>query len=106
MLELYQFKEIRKYWKGSAPTVCIGPLSEICALIDRDELKMLFGGYVVYEGEGQAEFIGVWGGRNAARLRRTLRERGSTLHLLNSLPRESRVKVRAVFDSSRSAQLA
>ena len=96
MLDLYQFTERRKYWRGSAPTVCIGRLSEVCALIDRDEMTAMFGGYVVYESGGGDEYVGVWGGRSASRMRRILRERGATFNLLPELPSDLHMKVRSV----------
>jgi len=100
MLDLYQFTESRKYWRGSAPTVCIGPASNVCALIDRDEMTATFGGYVIYEGTGGAEYVGVWGGRNASRMRRMLRERGATVNLLPDVPQHLRMKVRSVSYSA------
>jgi hypothetical protein len=94
MFDLYQFTETR--WRGSSPNVCIGRLSEICALIDRDEMATMFGGYIVYEAGQGDEYVGVWGGRNASRMRRILRERGATLNLLPGLSSDLRMKIRYV----------
>ena len=104
MLDLYQFTESRKYWRGAAPIVCIGPASQICALIDHDEMKMTFGGYVIYESGEGSEYVGVWGGRNASRMRRMLRERGAGINVLPDLPQHLRMKVRSV--SYRAAEMS
>jgi hypothetical protein len=97
---LYQFTE--KRWKGSSPIVCLGPLSAMRPLIDREELKTVFGGYVVYESGAGDKYIGVWGRRKASRLRRMLRERGCTFHLLPGHSEDLRVNVISVhYGSSR-----
>ncbi|WP_425064263.1 hypothetical protein [Reyranella sp.] len=46
----------------------------------------LFGGGAIYEAEMERAFIGVWGTRNAARLRRFLRERGADLTIRHDRP--------------------
>ena len=99
-MDLYQFTDSLKNWKGSAARVCIGPRSAISAFMDRDEMETLFGGYIIYESSGGDQYMGVWGGRKASRLRRMLRERGATLHLLPDLPPGLRVKITAVHYNS------
>jgi hypothetical protein len=99
MIGVYQFRESGRYWKGNSPTVCAGLHSKVSAVIDTEEMKALFGGYVVYESGGGDEYIGVWGGRNASRLRRLLRERGAALHLVPGSPPDLRVKVIAVSNN-------
>ena len=94
MFDLYQFTE--NQWPGSAPNVCIGRLSEICALIDRGEMATEFGGYIVYEDARGDEYVGVWGNRNASRMRRILRERGARFNQLYDRPHGLRMKQRSV----------
>jgi len=45
-----------------------------------------FLGHVVYADEKGNEYVGVWGARNAPRLRELLREHGAVLRITRSAP--------------------
>ena len=60
----------------------------------RSEMSDLFGGLARYEDKKTGEeWIGVWGARKASKFRRLLREHGTTLIVVKSIPTKLRMKV-------------
>ena len=76
-IEIYVFRSGSFACNGDS-VVCVGPREQIEALLGVGALDALFFGHVEYAGEQDRRFIGVWGTRNASRLRRLLRERGQS----------------------------
>ncbi len=96
-MRLFEFKGDRERWRGSRPSVCVGPIADICALIDRDELQTMFGGYAIYVSDDDAsEYIGVWGTRKASQFRQTLEQRGANLEVVQARPLHARLKSTSV----------
>jgi hypothetical protein len=94
-MNLYQFSETR--WRGSEPTVCVGPISFVSTIIGKRELAAMFGGYIVYtDDDTNTDFLGVWGVRNASKFRRILREGGGSFTLRRGFPPRFRLKMRNV----------
>jgi len=92
---LHEFKEER--WRGSPPNVCIGLMSDVCALISRSELETALGGYLIYgTNDDVLDYIGVWGARKVSRFHQMLRSRGATLDATSGRPPNTRMKVKWV----------
>jgi len=72
--------------RGEATNVCVVRRDQAEFVLPLSEVDALFYGYVLYASEDGAEFVGVWGARNAARFRRLMRERGAKLQLMKSSP--------------------
>ncbi len=89
-IEVFSFRD-GSAGRGEATNVCVVRREHTEHVLPLSELDAVFRGYVLYEAEDGAEFVGVWGGRNASRLRRLLRERGASLQVRRSSP-EARLK--------------
>ena len=72
---------------GAGTHVCVFDEKQAAGLVTRGEIDELFFGHVVYGSiPSEAGFAGVWGARNASRLRALLRSRGAKLHVQNEAP--------------------
>lgn len=81
-MDFYEFAESRGEWQGSPPIVCIGPKRFVSDYMNEKDFRAIFEGYVVYRDDDTgADYIGVWGARNAAKFRRLLRTRGAKFKL-------------------------
>lgn len=65
--------------------VCVVELDALKVFI-QDELDAAFSGHVVYRRGLLRRYVGVWGRRNAKRLRRFLSERGAVLTISRTKP--------------------
>jgi hypothetical protein len=73
--------------------VCIGDRVTIEAALDRGQLEALFQGGAVYTDDMmKLDYIGVWGARNASRLRRFLRERELEIVIVRQRPPNVRLR--------------
>jgi hypothetical protein len=96
--------------KGGEAIICVAEKSEIYPAIDRREIEGLFAGSILYKDDRRnKDYLGVWGARNASRLRRLLRERGFDLAIERKRPAGIRLGViKKIYaqqiDSDRSAR--
>jgi len=66
--------------------VCVGRREQIEHLLGTGTLEALFFGYAEYTDDQDGRFLGVWGARNASRLRRLLREQGAEVTVHHAPP--------------------
>ena len=71
--------------RGKA-VVCVVASEQVQAILGLADLSAAFLGHVVYADEKGNEYVGVWGARNAPRLRELLREHGAVLRITRSAP--------------------
>ena len=84
-IEMYVFRDTAFAPDGDT-LVCIALESVVIQFIPKDELSEAFSGYVTYQNWPFKGYLGVWGRRNASRLRRFLRERGAELIINRGKP--------------------
>jgi hypothetical protein len=73
--------------------VCVAERAAVEAVLGRGQLEVLFKGGAVYTNDAaKLDYIGVWGVRNASRLRRLLRERGFDLSISRTRPPSARLR--------------
>jgi hypothetical protein len=88
MCSLFTFQAQLRGDKRSAPVVVKASREWIEQFISLREFTELFGGYALWRApatptrEMPGEGLGVWGRRNASKLRRILRERGATFRVV------------------------
>jgi len=72
--------------------VCVGGREEIEEALGLDQLEEIFEGEVVYRNDSiKKDYVGVWGARNASRLRRLLRDQGAALLIRRTPPPDTRL---------------
>ena len=97
-----EFKEAFRA-EQSLRTVCVAPQSAVERILAKDELIAEFGGCITYiDDDAGAEYLGVWGTRNAKRFRAILRARGAELTVNRHRPPNIRLKARTVVTSQRA----
>ena len=87
LVHAYVFREA-VVARGSAAVVCVVDHEVALSRLGTNQLEAMFGGYATYSLPSGQLFIGVWGSRNASRLRRFLREGGSTVLIRHGRPPE------------------
>jgi hypothetical protein len=89
------FRE-EKGWVGSQPIVGFAPKPIVEKLLGKAKLSDTFEGYLEYEqlDNGQ-RFLGVWGNRNATKLRQMLRKKGGKIIIEHPSPALFRQRHRA-----------
>ncbi len=75
----------------SNTVVCVGEKESIDTAFGGGQLAVLFKGEVVYRNDKTRTYLGVWGARNASRLRRLLREQGVELLVKRTRPPDTRL---------------
>jgi hypothetical protein len=92
--------EYREKWEGEKPPgryIICGEKAFIAKYIKKQEFAELFGSYVIWKVKNKNWFfsdylsIGVYGKRNASRLKRILRERGAEFRIVEGLEPKSRL---------------
>ena len=75
-------------YRSGATVYCDGETSYVENFLKPDDFILPFGGWIASTDEvtGKAYF-GVWGGRNAQRFRRLLRERGAHITIVRQIQR-------------------
>lgn len=76
LLNVYAFRS-SAFARNRDSVVCIGVRKQLEGLLGTGVLSATFFGYALYRDHNETEYIGVWGARNASKLRRLLRERGA-----------------------------
>ena len=72
--------------------ICVGEREEIEEALGLGQLKEIFEGEVVYRNDSiKKDYVGVWGARNASRLRRLLRDQGVALLIQRTRPPDTRL---------------
>ena len=84
-MDVFLFRSDRFARNGDS-VVCAGRREAIEALLVTGALEALFLGFAEYGDARGERFLGVWGARNASRLRRLLRERGAHLAVHHAQP--------------------
>lgn len=80
MIQVYRHKAHKVH-------LCAAPKEAIVATFGNvDKFKTYFGGGLTYGLPSDPEFLGVWGNRNASRLRRLLREALGAIEIIESEP--------------------
>jgi hypothetical protein len=100
IVDVYVFRSAAGW--GANTNVCVAAINR---LVTPNEIDTIFFGHVRYRNASGEELIGVWGARNAARLRRMLKERGAQIvvHHEPPGPRVSwRTKGKARADAAKS----
>lgn len=77
-MDIYLFRSTRFARNGDS-VVCVGRRGPIESLLGVNGLEATFFGFAEYVDNSGERFLGVWGARNASRLRGLLRERGAEL---------------------------
>ena len=73
--------------------VCVGEKERIETALGSGQIKTLFHGEAVYTNAAiKQDYLGVWGTRNASRLRRLLREQGVELIIQRTRPPDTRLR--------------
>lgn len=90
-INAYVFRETYPAPDG-APVVCVVDRAVADERLGPGRVESLFGGCAVYTTPDGQDFIGVWGARNAARLRRFLRERGAEVSIHRERPFNLRLR--------------
>ena len=91
LIQVHVFREML-YAPERDAVVCIVLERSITRYISIEELDHAFSGFVKYHKLDGTQYIGVWGQRNASRLRRFLRERGAQLTIIDSKPQSAKMK--------------
>ena len=91
-LTTYLFRD--GHFASSGDTVvCVADRAAVEAALGRGQLEALFQGGAVYTDVAiKLDYIGVWGARNASRLRRFLRERGFEIVIDRGRPPNARLR--------------
>jgi hypothetical protein len=77
----------------SNTVVCVGEKERIEAAFGGGQLAVLFKGEAVYSNDTiNRTYLGVWGARNASRLRRLLQEHGVELLVKRTRPPNTRLR--------------
>jgi hypothetical protein len=77
---------------GSNTVVCVGEKERIETAFGGGQLAVLFKGEAIYRNDtSNRSYLGVWGARNASRLRRLLREQGVELLIKRTRPPNTRL---------------
>jgi len=93
---VYEFPEALKT-RQSLRTVCIAHQEIIQGKLSKDEPIAEFGGCISYIDDANgAEYLGVWGARNAGRFRSILKRRGAEFSVQHTRPISVRLKIRTV----------
>ena len=87
--------------KGGDAVVCVIEQAAADERLGPGRVESLFGGCAVYTTPEGQDFIGVWGARNASRLRRFLRERGAEVSIHRERPVNLRLRYRKTRRGSR-----
>lgn len=90
LLDVYVFRDAHFAPDGNT-LVCIAPSRQLKRFISKAEVSRAFGGCAIYRRPLWTTYIGVWGDRNASRLRRFLRERGAELIVHKEAPANARL---------------
>src|ERR1700722_10205351 len=78
-LHVYMFRDDHFAPAGNT-LACVGEKAKIELRLGDGQVETLFTGAAVYISDAtKQDYLGVWGARNASRLRRLLRERGAEL---------------------------
>ena len=73
--------------------VCVAEKAQIEAALGKGEIEVLFQGKAVYANDSvKQDYLGVWGARNASRLRRLLRERSVEIVIERTRPPNARLR--------------
>jgi len=73
--------------------LCVGEKERVEAALGGGQLAVLFKGEAVYSNDtNNRTYLGVWGARNASRLRRLLREQGVELLVKRTRPPNIRLR--------------
>jgi hypothetical protein len=87
----------------SGAIVCVAERPAVEAVLGCARLEELFQGRAVYTNDAiKQDYLGVWGNRNAARLRRFLRECGADVTIVRGRPADVRLRY---FSHDRRAKL-
>jgi hypothetical protein len=84
-LDVYAFKA-NVLGRGAGTHVCVADRSRVLGVLSVDEIDRLFFGSLIYRGQDDQPFIGVWGARNAARFRQLLRDGGLVVRIRKTPP--------------------
>ena len=104
LLHVYLFRDDHFAPAGSS-LVCIGENAAIEIRLGDGQVETLFNGVAVYTCDTtKQDYVGVWGSRNASRLRRVLREHGAGLVIHPEPP--PRVRLRHWTTSRKGSNLA
>jgi hypothetical protein len=89
---VYLFRD--SHFAPSGDTVvCVGAKAGSSPNLGCGQVESLFKGFAVYTDRSVSrDYIGVWGIRNASRLRRLLRERGAALAVRKMPPPSARLR--------------
>jgi hypothetical protein len=72
--------------------ICVGEREEIEEALGLGQLEEIFEGKIVYRNDSiKKDYVGVWGARNASRLRRLLRGQGVALLIQRTRPPDTRL---------------
>lgn len=89
-IDVYAFRSCAFARNGDS-VVCIGARKQLESLLGAGMLSATFFGYALYRDPNETEYIGVWGARNASKLRRLLRECGAQVIIHRESPPEVRL---------------
>ena len=89
-LDVYAFRS-SAFARNGDSVVCIGAREQLEGLLGAGMLTATFFGYALYRDPDETEYIGVWGARNASKLRRLLRERGAQITIHRQSPPGARL---------------
>jgi hypothetical protein len=92
-MDLFEFKDSFRL-DESERVVCIRERALVTKALSERELAKLFGGWIIYSGPSDFDYLGVWGARKARTLRRILREKGVDVFLTRTRPGAIRMRVR------------
>ena len=84
-LNVYAFRS-SAFARNGDSVVCIGAREQLEHLLGTGMLSATFFGYALYRDPDETEYTGVWGARNASKLRRLLRERGARVTIHRETP--------------------
>ena len=100
-ITIYLFRD--SFAPAGNSVVCVGEKERIEAALGFGKIKVLFHGEAVYTNDTtKKDYLGVWGTRNASRLRRLLREQGSKLIIQRTRPPNTRLRYYSTQPGERS----
>jgi hypothetical protein len=99
-IDAYVFRDAA-FAKSGEAVVCAIEKREADILLGAEWTSRLFGGCAIYTNPDGTDFVGIWGNRNASRLRRFLRECGAELILHHSRPNGARRRYYSTRKGSR-----
>ena len=85
-MTVYLFLDVNPRTAGQT-RVCLAEKQSLEAALGDQGVQRLFHGGIVYVKKIGQTYLGVWGARNASRLRRLLRERGSEVTVQRVRPK-------------------